>query len=220
MNTNSRTSRRLAAGYLTAALVAGLAAATPAAGTSHSANDSEGSFNPASLPRTADAVDGWYAQRQAQQNFATKTGLPSTPDAVDGWYTQRRTQQGLRRWSPDQVDPPLTTGSRQDYTSWLTNPLTAPWAETTETPTADPPTNWRRLMNEVPQTPPPLRRPAPGQLPIDAEHRTCFRMTCGDSRRTTDEQVDFIRKDQDRIREAFERGVGPGQNLHSPEGQK
>ena len=122
MNTNTRTSRRLAAGCLAAAVVAGLAAATPAAGTSHPAPDGEGAVDPAFLPRT--------------------------PDAIDGWYTQRRAQQDLRRRSPDRADPPLMT--RQDYTSWLTNPLTAPWAETTETPTADPPANWRRLMDEVP----------------------------------------------------------------------
>jgi len=66
MNTNSRASRRLAAGCLAAAaVVAGLAAATPAAGTSYSANDAAHSFDPASLPRTADAVEGWYDRNRS-----------------------------------------------------------------------------------------------------------------------------------------------------------
>ena len=67
MNPNSRTSRRLAATYLAAAavVVAGLAAANPAAGTSHPANDAARSFDPASLPRTPDAVEGWYARNRS-----------------------------------------------------------------------------------------------------------------------------------------------------------
>jgi hypothetical protein len=185
MITNTRTSRRLAAGCFAAAVVAGLAAAAPAAGMSHPAHDDAGAFDAASLPRT--------------------------PDAVQGWYAQHRAQQELRQWSPDQVDSSLMI--RQDYTSWLTNPFTAPWAETTETRAANPPANWRRLMDEVAQVPPPVLRPAPGDLSIDAEHRRCFRLTCGDFRRTTDEQLDSIRKDQVRIREAFQRGVGPGRSL-------
>ncbi|HYJ68554.1 MAG TPA: hypothetical protein VEX15_12940 [Nocardioidaceae bacterium] len=91
MTTNTRTSRRLAAGSLAAAAVAVLAAANPAAGTSHTAHDAACSFDPASLPRTADAVDGWYDQCEAQQYFATTSSLPRTSDAVQGWFVQRKT---------------------------------------------------------------------------------------------------------------------------------
>ena len=88
MTTNSRTSRRLAAGSLAAAAVAVLAAANPAAGASHSADDAVCSFDQASLPRTADAMQGWYDQCRSQQQFSTtKAGLP----AGDDWYVQRKT---------------------------------------------------------------------------------------------------------------------------------
>jgi hypothetical protein len=92
MTTHSITSRRLAAGSLVAAAVAVLAVANPAAATSHPADDAASSFDPASLPRTADAIQSWYDQCRAPE------------------------------------DRP-TTGPRQDYTSWLTNPMTAPWAD-------------------------------------------------------------------------------------------
>jgi hypothetical protein len=84
MSTTKTMSRRLAAGCLAAATVAGLAAATPAAGATHPAHDAC-AFDPASLPRTADAVDGWYDQCRAQQVVATSSGLPRTPDAIDAW---------------------------------------------------------------------------------------------------------------------------------------
>src|SRR5262245_10498501 len=89
MTTNSRTSRRLAAGSLAAAAVAVLAAANPATGASHSANDAVCSFDPASLPRTADAMQSWYDQCWSQQQSfsTTKAGLP----AGDDLYVQRKT---------------------------------------------------------------------------------------------------------------------------------
>jgi hypothetical protein len=129
MTTNARNSRRLAAGSLAAAAIAVLAAANPAAGTSHPADDAACSFDPASLPRTADAVDGWYDQCRAQLHSATKSGLPSTPDAIEGWSIQRRTGQHF-----------VTTSG-------------PPISQATKTPTADPSANWRRLMDDVPQSP-------------------------------------------------------------------
>jgi hypothetical protein len=149
MNAKSRTSHRLAATFFAATVVGGLAAASPAAATSHSAKDGACSFDSASLPRTADAAQGWYDQCRAQQPFfTTKASLPMTADTAEGWYVQRKTGERLARTG--QLDSPPMTDARQDYTSWLTNPLAAPGAETTETPTAGPPANWRRVMNEVP----------------------------------------------------------------------
>jgi hypothetical protein len=125
MNTKSRTSHRITASFLAAAVAGGIAAATPAAATNYRANDSTCSFDPASLPRTPDAVEGWYDQCRAQHDVAT--GLPKTADAVEGWYIQRRT--GVRI--------PITSGQ--------------PNTDASEAPTADPPANWRRLMNEIPE---------------------------------------------------------------------
>jgi hypothetical protein len=39
---------------------------------------------------------------------------------------RRQPHHDVRRWSPDGVDSPLSTGSRQDYTSWPTNPTATP----------------------------------------------------------------------------------------------
>ena len=126
MTTNSRTSGRLAAGSLAAAAVAVLATANPAAGTGHLASDAGFAFEPASLPQTADAVDGWYAQLQPEQDATTTSNMSRTPPAVGGWFIQRRTGQRFV----------IDAG--------------APSSEATETPTADPAANWRRLMVEVP----------------------------------------------------------------------
>jgi hypothetical protein len=196
MTTNSRTSRRLAAGSLAAAAVAVLAAANPAAGTSHSAYDAACSFDPASLPRTADAVDGWYDQCLVEQHYATTSDFPSTPDAVEGWFTQRKTGQ-----------------------RFAANP--GPRAlEATDTPTADRQVNWRRQMDEVPESPQLLGRPAPltdagqngfrGMVESGAGHPAWT----GDRSPSTDTE-----QDQQRVRAAFERGVGPGRSLYSPRDQ-
>jgi hypothetical protein len=85
MNITKTMSRRPAAGCLAAAAVADIAAAaTPASGATSPAPDSACSFDSAYLPRTADAVAGWYAQCQAQQVVAT-SGLPNTADAIEAW---------------------------------------------------------------------------------------------------------------------------------------
>ena len=84
MTTNSGTSGRLAAGSLAAAAVAVLAAANPAAGTGDPASDAVLSFQTASLPQTADAVDGWYDHGWTQQH---------SRDNARGWFIQRRTGQ-------------------------------------------------------------------------------------------------------------------------------
>jgi hypothetical protein len=143
MTTNSRTSRRLAAGSLAAAAVAVLAAANPAAGASHSADDAVCSFDQASLPRTADAMQGWYDQCWSQQPFSTtKAGLP----AGDDWYVQRKTGHVFVRVSYETTTP---TANRPADWRALMNQV----PETTQTPTATRPADWRALMNEVPESP-------------------------------------------------------------------
>ena len=125
MTTNSWTSGRLAAGSLAAAAVAVLAAANPAADTGDPASDSVLS-QPASLPQTADAVDGWYTQLETEHEATTTSNMSRTQPAVRGWFIQRRTGQRFV----------INAG--------------APSSEATETPTADPAANWRRMMVEVP----------------------------------------------------------------------
>jgi len=160
MTTNSRTSRRLAAGSLAAAAVAVLAAANPATGASHSANDAVCSFDPASLPRTADATQGWYDQCNSQQAFfTTKAGLP----AGDDWYVQRKTGDVIvsvsyLTTSPtanrpvdwralmNQVPAAQSTHRPADWRA-LMNEVPEP----TDTSSATRPANWRALMNEVPE---------------------------------------------------------------------
>lgn len=126
MTTNSCTSGRLVAGSLAAAAVAVLAAANPAAGTGHPASDAVVAFEPASLPQTADAVEGWYTQLQTKHEATTTLNMSRPPPAVGGWFIQRRTGQRFV----------IDAG--------------APSSDATETPTADPAANWRRLMVEVP----------------------------------------------------------------------
>ena len=130
MTTNSGTSGRLAAGSLAAAAVAVLAAANPAAGTGDPASDAVLSFQTASLPQTADAVEGWYTQPQTEHEATTTSNMSQTPPAVGGWFIQRRTGQ---RFVINAVAP----------SSEATETATA-------TATADPAANWRRLMVEVP----------------------------------------------------------------------
>src|SRR5262245_38291495 len=91
MTTNSRTSRWLAAGSLAAAAIAVVMAANPSAATSHPADDAVCSFDPASLPQTGDAVDGWYDQCRTRRYVAIRTGLPGSPDAGQSWFVQRKT---------------------------------------------------------------------------------------------------------------------------------
>ena len=85
MSANARTSRRLAAGCLPA-VVAVLVAANPAAATSHPAHDAVLSLDPASLPQTADAVDGWYDHGWTQQH---------SRDNARGWFIQRKTGERI-----------------------------------------------------------------------------------------------------------------------------
>jgi hypothetical protein len=151
MTTNSRTSRRLAAGSLAAAAVAVLAAANPAAGASHSADDAVCSFDQASLPHTADAMQGWYDQCWSQQPFSTtKAGLP----AGDDWYVQRKTGHVFVRVSYETTTP---TANRPADWRALMNQV----PETTQTPTATRPADWRALMNQVPESPQLLGRSQP-----------------------------------------------------------
>ena len=117
MSTNSHTSRRLAASSLAAAAVAVLVAANPAAATSHPAHAAVLSFDPTSLPQTADAVDGWYDHSWTPQHIR---------DTARGWFIQRKTGERF------------ATGTGR------------PSPKATETSTADPHANWRRLMSEVP----------------------------------------------------------------------
>ena len=117
MTTNSCNFGRLAAGSLAAVAVAVLAAASPAAGTGHPASDPVLSFQPASLPQTADAVDGWYDHGWTRQHIR---------DTGRGWFIQRKTGERF------------ATGTGR------------PSPKATETSTADPAANWRRLIVEVP----------------------------------------------------------------------
>ena len=142
MTTNSRTSRRLAAGSLAAAAVAVLAAANPAAGASHSADDAVCSFDRASLPRTADAMQGWYDQCWSQQPFSTtKAGLP----AGDDFYVQRKTGHVFVRVSYETTTP--TANRPADWRALMNQ------VPETQTTTANRPVDWRALMNEVPESP-------------------------------------------------------------------
>jgi hypothetical protein len=45
-------------------------------------------YDPAYLPRTADAIEGWFAQCRDRQNAAASAARPATADAVDGWRGQ------------------------------------------------------------------------------------------------------------------------------------
>ena len=204
MTTNSRTSRRLAAGSLAAAAVAVLAAANPAAGASHSADDAACSFDQASLPRTADAMQGWYDQCWSQQRFSTtKAGLP----AGDDWYVQRKTGHVFVNVSYETKTP---TANRPANWRALMNQV----PETTS-PAANRPADWRALMNEVPESPQLLGRPAPvagveykgfqGLVESGAGHPA---WTGNRSPMTDTEQS------QARTVAAFDNGVGPGQNLY------
>ncbi len=85
MNITTPISRRLAAGLVTATAVAGLTVATPAAGTTQPADERACTFDQGSLPRTPDAVEGWYAHCRARLDVATGSGLPRTADAVEAW---------------------------------------------------------------------------------------------------------------------------------------
>ena len=85
MSITKTISHHLAAGCLAAALVTSLSAANPAAGTIHPADDGACSFDPAYLPRTPDAVEGWYANCRARQEIATRSSLPNTPDVIEAW---------------------------------------------------------------------------------------------------------------------------------------
>ena len=132
MTTNSRTFGRLAAGSLAAAAIAVLAATNPAAGTGHPASDPVLSFQPASLPQTADAVEGWYTQLQTEHEATTTSNTSQTPPAVGGWFIQRRTGQRFVINAGAPSSEPTET------------------ATATATATADPAANWRRIMVEVP----------------------------------------------------------------------
>ncbi len=229
MTTNSRTSRRLAAGSLAAAAVAVLAAATPATGASHSDSDAVCSFDQTSLPRTADAMQGWYDQCYSQQPFSfytTKAGLP----AGDDMFVQRRTGDVVVTASYLTTSP--STNRPADWRALMNQvpePTQAPTAtrpvdwralmnqvpETTQTPTATRPADWRALMNEVPEPTQPLGRPAPfagveykgfrGLVESGAGHPA---WTGSRSPMTDTEQS------QARTVAAFDNGVGPGQELY------
>ena len=122
MTTNSYIFGRVAAGSLAAAAVAVLAATNPAASAGHPASDPVLSFQTASLPQTADAVDGWYDHGWTQQH--------SRDNNARGWFIQRRTGQRFV----------INAGA----------PSSEATETATATATADPAANWRRLMVEVP----------------------------------------------------------------------
>jgi hypothetical protein len=140
MNTNSRTSRRLAAGCLAAAaVVAGLAAATPATGTSYPANDAAYSFDPASLPRTPDAVEGWYAHNRSipmiggnftpEQELALRMGY-----YIPGVGYNVPDRQSLNRVVPHLKSAHIASPAPAEVVTWLP---------------ADPPQWWRVQLDDV-----------------------------------------------------------------------
>jgi len=86
MTTNSYIFGRVAAGSLAAAAVAVLAATNPAVSAGHPASDPVLSFQTASLPQTADAVDGWYDHGWTQQH---------SRDNARGWFIQRKTGERI-----------------------------------------------------------------------------------------------------------------------------
>lgn len=47
-------------------------------------------YDPAYLPHTADAIEGWYAQCRNRENTASSAGRPTTPDAIEGWLRHTR----------------------------------------------------------------------------------------------------------------------------------
>jgi hypothetical protein len=229
MTTNSRTSRRLAAGSLAAAAVAVLAAANPAAGTS-SAYAAACSFDPASLPRTADAAQGWYDQCRSQQPFyATKAGLPA--EAAQDWYVQRKTGHVfVTRTSSSTSDKNETTTTDRPA-NWRQLMVELPdetptdrpanWRQLMdevpdETPTADRPANWRQLTVEVPESPQLLGRPAPSDGAEQDGFRNTFESGAGHPAWTGNRSPNDTEQARERVRATFERGVGPGQSLYSP----
>jgi hypothetical protein len=77
MNTNSRRSRRLAAGCLAAVVLAGLAGANPAAGSSHPPNDGAQSFDRPGKSSTTQRVD--YTYEIWHRNAEAATWMPQYP---------------------------------------------------------------------------------------------------------------------------------------------
>lgn len=209
MTSSSRTTRRLAAGSLAAAAVAVLAAANPAAGASPSAYDAACSFDPASLPQTADAAQGWYDQCWTQQPFyTTKAGLPA--DVVQNRYIQRKTGDVIvTMTSPSHADETETTNTDRP-TDWRRLMDQVP----DQTPTADRPANWRRLMVEIPESPHLLGRPAPFGGTAQHGFRGLVESGAGHPAWTGNRSPMETEQAQERIRDAFERGVGPGQSLY------
>jgi hypothetical protein len=225
MPTNPRTSRRLAAGSLAAAAVAVLAAANPASGTNLSAYDAACSFDTESLPKTADAVVGWYHQCWLEQPFyTTKAGLPA--DAVQDQYIQNRTGNApadadLNRYiqrKTGNVIVTMTSPSRAEENETTNTDRPANWRqlmdEVPETPAADRPANWRQLMVEVPESPQLLDRPAPFEGTAQHGFRSLVESGAGHPAWTGNRSPMDTEQAQERIRDAFERGIGPGQSLY------
>jgi hypothetical protein len=115
MYTNVRTSRRLAAGSL-ATVVAVLVAANPAAATSPPAQDAVLTLDPASLPQTADAVDGWYDHGWTQQR---------SPDTDRGWFIQRKTGERIATQTGPSGSETTATSTTARPQNWrrLTNEI-------------------------------------------------------------------------------------------------
>ncbi len=93
MKTLHRTPRRTTSLVAAAALALTGLVLTPLGPTAAAEMDTHRGvchYDPAYLPHTADAIEGWYAQCRNRENTAASAGRPNTPDAIEGWLGHTR----------------------------------------------------------------------------------------------------------------------------------